>query len=186
MLKREVRLKSGAVPQLCIGAIRNNPLFFHVYEDGKDRKAMIMSQETCLFYLVHQFLRRIGGVGRKARCFLNKDAEAYFDLDHTHTNNQPSFMGGCFFVEKIMEVFKLYGTVNYYIEQLQTTIMNRLVTEESLSLEEGYTKLKNDIQKLDEVKVVKETYLANLNKAYEIVNERVAGSQEADSLEIQV
>ncbi len=83
-----------------------------------------------------------------------------------------------------MEVFKLYGTVNYFIERLQTTIMNRLVIEKSLSLEEGYIKLINDIQKLDEVKVVKETYFANLNKAYEIVNERVAGRQKADPLEI--
>ncbi|MEI3605579.1 hypothetical protein SPD48_07730 [Pseudogracilibacillus sp. SE30717A] len=84
--------------------------------------------------------------------------------------------------KKTMEVFKLYGTVNYFIERLQTTIMNRLVIEKSLSLEEGYTKFKNDIQKLDEAKEVKEAYLVNLNKAYEIVNERVGGRKEDELL----
>lgn len=85
-----------------------------------------------------------------------------------------------------MGVFKLYGTVDYFIEQLQTTIMNRLIKEKELSLEEGYTKLKNEITKLNKSKEVKEACLANLNRAYEIVNELVAGRQEEDHLRIQV
>ncbi len=64
--------------------------------------------------------------------------------------------------------------------------MNRLVIEKSLSLEEGYTKIKNDIQQLNEAKEVKETYLVNLNRAYEIVNERVGGRKEDDLLGIRI
>lgn len=64
--------------------------------------------------------------------------------------------------------------------------MNRLVIEKSLSLEEGYTKFKNDIQQLNEAKEVKETYLVNLNRAYEIVNERVGGRKEDDLLGIRI
>ena len=145
---------------------------------------MIMSQETCLFNLIHQFLRRIGGVGRSAAFFKN-DAEAYFDLDIKHTNNLLSWEV-VFLWKMTMEVLKLYGTVNYFIEQLQATIMNRLIKEKELSLEEGYTKLKNEITKLNKSKEVKEACLANLNRAYEIVNELVAGRQEEDHLRIQV
>ncbi len=60
LLKREVRFKSDAVPQLYLGAIRDSHCL-QLHEDGKVRKVMIISQETCLFQ--HTSIpTRIGGV----------------------------------------------------------------------------------------------------------------------------
>jgi len=72
----------------------------------------------------------------------------------------------------------MYGTVHYFAERLQATIMNRLVIDDGLSLKECYTELKHDVTDLTEGKEVKDQYLANLNKAYEKVNELVSGREE--------
>lgn len=70
------------------------------------------------------------------------------------------------------------GTVPYYVEQFMTSIMNRLVENESITLTEQFHLLKQEIEQLDEPKVVKENYLRNLNNAYHHVQLNIKGTEE--------
>lgn len=59
------------------------------------------------------------------------------------------------------------GTVSYYVEALQTNVMNRLVENETTSLQTKYEQLWNEIELVEEN--LQATYKENLTKAYTIV-----------------
>jgi len=59
------------------------------------------------------------------------------------------------------------GTVSYYVEALQTNVMNRLVENETTSLQAKYEQLWNEIELVEEN--LQATYKENLTKAYTIV-----------------
>ena len=59
------------------------------------------------------------------------------------------------------------GTVSYYVEALQTNVMNRLVENETTSLQVTYEQLWNEIELAEEN--LQATYKENLTKAYTIV-----------------
>lgn len=62
LLKREVGVNPTLSRNCKLESIDVSPLFLSVLKMGRDQCAMKISQETCLFNLKHQFLRRIGGV----------------------------------------------------------------------------------------------------------------------------
>lgn len=67
------------------------------------------------------------------------------------------------------------GTVAYYLEQLNTAIMNRLVTNESTTLQEKYEQLQNEIiHEADEA--LKDKFQDNLRKAFAILQEEMTRS----------
>lgn len=78
---------------------------------------------------------------------------------------QPASSQGCFFYVKEGKGMK--GTVSYYVEALQTNVMNRLVENETTSLQAKYEQLWNEIELVEEN--LQATYKENLTKAYTIV-----------------
>lgn len=71
------------------------------------------------------------------------------------------------------------GTVAYYMEELNTTVMNRLVTNESNTLLEKYEQLQGEItSETDEVLKVK--LQSNLRKAFELMHAEMTKSTHAE------
>jgi len=60
------------------------------------------------------------------------------------------------------------GTVAYYMEQLNTTVMNRLVTNESNTLLEKYEQLQGEIARETD-DILKGKLQRNLKKAFELM-----------------
>ncbi len=74
------------------------------------------------------------------------------------------------------------GTVTYYAERLMTSIMNRLVESEAMTLSEQYTVCKKEIELLDESLHVREHYLNNLEKAYDHIQLYMNGTEQISFL----
>lgn len=67
------------------------------------------------------------------------------------------------------------GTVAYYMEQLNTTVMNRLVTNETNTLLEKYEQLQGEIAKETD-DILKDKLQKNLQKAFELMQEEMTKS----------
>ncbi|MCA0983445.1 hypothetical protein LCL89_05185 [Halobacillus yeomjeoni] len=67
------------------------------------------------------------------------------------------------------------GSVEYFIDQFKSTIMNNFVSSESHSMQETLIRLKEEVDGLEIDKKSKEVFLQNLNLAYRRVLQEVAG-----------
>ncbi|HLR42689.1 MAG TPA: hypothetical protein VK067_05515 [Pseudogracilibacillus sp.] len=67
------------------------------------------------------------------------------------------------------------GTVAYYMEQLNTTVMNRLVTNETNTLLEKYEQLQAEIAKETD-EILKGKLQRNLKKAFELMQAEMTKS----------
>lgn len=70
------------------------------------------------------------------------------------------------------------GSTQYYIECFKTSIMNRLIENEAMTLSDQYELYKENIEKLEETAELKATYLENLNKAYDWMQLYINGEEE--------
>lgn len=71
------------------------------------------------------------------------------------------------------------GTVAYYMEQLNTTVMNRLVTNESNTLLEKYEQLQGEIARETD-DVLKGKQQNNLKKAFELMQAEMTKSSDTE------
>ncbi|MBH0229159.1 hypothetical protein [Halobacillus yeomjeoni] len=67
------------------------------------------------------------------------------------------------------------GSVEYFIDQFKSTIMNNFVSSESHSMQETLIRLKKEVDGLEIDKKSKEVFLQNLTLAYRRVLQEVAG-----------
>lgn len=61
------------------------------------------------------------------------------------------------------------GTIEYFFNHLQATMMNRLVDEQAQPLNLCYRQLLEQIYQSDEPTAIKKKQVANLEKAYQLV-----------------
>src|SRR5699024_1937532 len=101
---------------------------------------MKISQETCLFVLMHQFLRRIGGViAHQCVYFLWKINVFSWCIITAF------FIRLFFYAQERRRESVVNGTMSYYVERFKTSIMNRLVENEASTLLEQYNVCKHEI-----------------------------------------
>jgi len=72
----------------------------------------------------------------------------------------------------------LNGTVPYYVERFKTSIMNRLVENEAITLSEEYNICKQEIELLELPTDKKTSYLQNLDDAFDHIQLYINGSEE--------
>ncbi len=72
----------------------------------------------------------------------------------------------------------LNGTVPYYVERFKTSIMNRLVENEAITLSEQYNICKQEIELLELSTDTKTSYLQNLDDAFDHIQLYINGSEE--------
>ncbi|PCN43169.1 hypothetical protein B9C88_17110 [Brevibacillus laterosporus] len=74
----------------------------------------------------------------------------------------------------------MFGTVGYFRNYFNTTIMNNLSIESPNSLEVIYGLLGNEIKRQDVTEEVKTDYYRNLEKAYKLTKEQLFGMEEEE------
>ncbi|MCR8980613.1 hypothetical protein [Brevibacillus laterosporus] len=72
----------------------------------------------------------------------------------------------------------MFGTVGYFTNYFNTTIMNNLSIESSTTLEVIYVLLGNEIKQQEVTEEVKTDYYRNLEKAYKLTKEHLFGMEE--------
>lgn len=70
------------------------------------------------------------------------------------------------------------GSTQYYIECFKTSIMNRLIENEAMTLSDQYELYKENIEELRESADLKASYLESLNKAYDWMQLYIKGEEE--------
>ncbi|MBG9787052.1 MULTISPECIES: hypothetical protein [Brevibacillus] len=72
----------------------------------------------------------------------------------------------------------MFGTVGYFTNYFNTTIMNNLSIESPTTLEVIYVLLGNEIKQQEVTEEVKTDYYRNLEKAYKLTKEQLFGMEE--------
>ncbi|MFS0592842.1 hypothetical protein AB1L05_14730 [Cytobacillus horneckiae] len=74
----------------------------------------------------------------------------------------------------------MFGTVQYFINSLKSTIMINHSAERACSLQEEFESIKHEIAALSIEKATINHYLNNAEKAYSIVRQDVIGWEEKE------